>query len=319
MKKTPKILLICTLCCVLFSALCTTAFAQAINGDLSSVSSSNLMMTPRRTAYLQKEKLDQGYYGTVFHSNPIYKPQLAEDQSQYIYVNGSRQGDFTGASYMTHLTQRIQYFYSGGYNYRYVAYLTKAADASNPHVYIGQFDYENIRIRHGVDANSWIYYARNHASTNVSLYVKFLTYNDGEGWAEGEASTVIDFTHTDRFNIRDVYDLCVSNGAFTGDDRGILVRQMTITNETYDGSLYTIQDAESIGGSILQQLQSELITHSPIGDAPALLEWLSVAVGGFFDTTIFAIGNVNIKIGTLFLIPLSCWIVVLFVKKFAGG
>lgn len=319
MKKTHKIILICTLCCVLFSAFCTTAFAQAINGDASFAQPSNLLMIPRRTTIIQKEKIEDGAYGMIFHTNPLYKPDLALDRMQAIYVNGTPRGDFLGASVMTHLTQKLEYKYTGDYYYRYTSFLTHYDEPSDPHVYIGQFDYENIRLRHGIDANTWIYYARSHASSKVAVYVKFLTYIDNDGWTEGEASKVFDFSHTDRFTIRDIYDLCVENGAYTGDERGILVRQMSITNETYDGSLLTMQDEESIGDSIMQQMQTEIISESPLGHAPALLEWLSVAVGGFFDTTIFAIGNVNIKIGTLFIIPLSCWIVVLFVKKFAGG
>lgn len=312
-----KITIISLTLALVIGCFCITSSAQPINGN-DEVSNLELLMIPRRTSYFQFEKIDEGYYGVTFATNPLYRPTLRENQAQITYVNCTPAGNFTGASYMTHLTQRIDYTYTGAYYYRYTSMLSHASQSQEQHVYIGQFDYENIRIRHGVDPNTWIYYARNHARPNVSIRVVFLKWTEGEGWADGEALTSIDFNHTDRFDIRDIYDLCVANGAYTGDERGILVRQLTITNLTYDGSLMTMQDEESVGGSIKQALLPELIA-SPQEDFPLLLEWLSISIGAFFDTTIFAMGNVNVKIGTLFIIPLACWVVVAFLKKFAGG
>lgn len=321
MKKTHKIILICTLCCLLFTALCTTALAQPINNDASElIRADNLLLVPRECNYYKREDYDAtgAINGYAFHSNPIFAPVWVQGERHFIRTQGNTTyADFVGASYMSSLTASVEMYNSGDTEYyRTLFQLSNAGNSLQTHEYVGQFYFRDFAILNGTDQNAFIIYKRNTTENVMPYTMEVLTFEDGVGFGYKIVRGEFDMSNSDRINIRQLYDIAVNAGAYTGQGYAF-IRSFTLRNVTTDGSLYIYQDRETIGGSVRQYYSTPLF--DAYQDTPLLLEWLSVAVGGFFDTTIFAIGNINIKIGTLFLIPLSCWIVVLFVKKFAGG
>lgn len=321
MKKTHKIILILTLCCVLFTALATPAFAQAINNNANEfINVDNLLVLPRQANYYKREDYDAdgSINGFAFHTNPLFAPPWVRNQRWFVTIQGNYlMADFTGATYMSSLNTSVDmYLESDTEYYRTLFQLSNANNSSTPHEYVGQFYFRDFSIANGIDQNSFIIYKRNTTENVMLYYMEFLTFEDGSGFGYKSVTGEFDLSNSDRINIKQIYDIAVDGGAFTGNGYAY-IRALTIRNVTTDGSFWIYQDRETIGRSLKQYYSTPLF--DAYQDTPLLLEWLSVAVGGFFDTTIFAIGNVDIKIGTLFIIPLSCWIVVLFVKKFAGG
>lgn len=322
MTKIKKIILICSLCCVLFISFAVPSFAQAINGDAEWLSQDNLLLTPRRSSYRQHDRIEDGSYGMTFHTNPLYRPDIEIGERTRVYTLGTL-GDFTGASAMQQVLQTVEYRQDVPDEapwYNYTQYLNRYAQATNDHVYIGQFDYESFYIGHDASAHTaWLYYHPDTiANGSADVFIEFLTFSDADGYEVGSATA--SFPASQRlFSIGAIYDLARDNGAFTGDSDGIFIRRMTIVNATYDGMLHTVQFESSFEQNYVQQLMLPPLFADPVDGYPNLLKWLSVAVGGFFDTTILEVGNVPIKIGTLFIVPLSAWLIILFLKKFAGG
>lgn len=50
-----------------------------------------------------------------------------------------------------------------------------------------------------------------------------------------------------------------------------------------------------------------------------LLSWLGSAIDGFLTTTIFSVGGIDVTLGVIVSIPLTIMILIVFLKKFAGG
>lgn len=50
-----------------------------------------------------------------------------------------------------------------------------------------------------------------------------------------------------------------------------------------------------------------------------LLQWLGSAIDGFLTTTVFTLGDINVTLGAIVSIPLTIMILIVFLKKFAGG
>lgn len=50
-----------------------------------------------------------------------------------------------------------------------------------------------------------------------------------------------------------------------------------------------------------------------------LLQWLGSSIDGFLTTTIFSIGDIDVTLGVIVSVPLTIMILIVFLKKFAGG
>ena len=318
MKKSILSVLIFTLCCTLVFNM--FSFAQNVP---ESQMNNGLLLTPRVGFVYQTNddlnnfeiKMDNMY---MFDLNPYIKPTYLEGTIKTSSVTGES-SSFTGNYYVKKLTRSCYHTYKSGEEaFRMHYYLTNADESSVEHYYYANYQFESFHIRTNVDQFAW-YLAKTQTDVvDPQFTCEVLSYDyDTDSYFYDKVSFTLPWDHNNFVTISSIYDAVADKAVIL--DGGIYFRSMQVKVLNTWGMLAMYCADVSVNNSV-QQFYIMPLIQSDNGIAnPSIIDWLSDSVGGFFGTSVFKFGTIDITFGSLIILPLSLCLLVVLLKKFAGG
>lgn len=318
--KNKIILILCTLTFLFCSVFVFASSAQYINTNDSS-KLANYLFAPRRSTVLKESDKVATFEGAVYDTNPVYVPDFVNGASYASYIDiGGNVGDFSYSSAFARYTRDIECFTAEGEPlYRYSSRLTRVGSSGYNGAFVGQFDFESFGITTDTITNfNWHCVPYNAVGPDSFVNVLFVLPVNNDGVYEEKTVVVTYYVENGiYFTDIDIQKVCKENDCVVYDGK-YLVRQMTVQNRTYNGNFRCVIMADAIG-DIIHQYSIFPNLQDPSTDLPNVVQWLSNSVQSFFDTTIFELSGFRFTFGTLTIIPIATLLIVVFLKKFAGG